>query len=47
MRPDPVLNGVISKMIARENQEMALIRQRSPVVETYIQKVRNIENDGT
>jgi hypothetical protein len=46
-RPDPVLDGVISKVITRENQEMAVIRQRSPVVETYIQKVRNTENDGT
>ena len=43
----PVLDGVISKIISRENQEMGLIRQRSPVVETYIQKARNIENDGS
>ncbi len=47
VRPDPVLDGVISKIIARENQEMVLIRQRSPVVETYIQKARNVENDGS
>ena len=47
VRPDPVLNGVISKIIARENQEMAIIRQHSPLVETYIQKVRITENDGS
>jgi hypothetical protein len=38
---------VLARVIARENQEMQLIRQRSPVVETYIQKVRITENDGS
>jgi hypothetical protein len=47
VRPDPVLDGVIAKIITRENQEMTLIRQRSPVVETYIQKARSVENDGS
>jgi len=47
VRPNPVLDGVISKIITRENQEMAAIRQRSPIVETYIQKARNTENDGS
>ena len=40
-------NDVVSKVIARENQEMGVIRQRSPLVETYIQKVRVTENDGS
>jgi hypothetical protein len=38
---------VVSKVIARENQEMGVIRQRSPLVETYIQKVKVEENGGT
>ena len=41
------LDQVISKVIARENQEMGIIRQRSPIVETYIQKVNITENDGS
>ena len=41
------LNEVVSKVIARENQEMGIIRQRSPIVETYIQKVNVTENDGS
>jgi hypothetical protein len=32
---------------SREKQEMAMIRQYAPVVETYIQKVRNTEHDGS
>ena len=39
------LNGAVAKIVARENQEMEIIRQRSPLVETYIQKVRNKENN--
>jgi len=47
--PQPVraVDQVVSKVIARENQEMAMIRQRSPMVETYIQKVKITENDGS
>jgi hypothetical protein len=41
------LDEVLSKVIARENQEMQVIRQRAPMVETYIQKVKVTENDGT
>ena len=40
-------DGVISGIITRENQEMAMIRQRSPMVETYIQKVKILEKDGS
>jgi hypothetical protein len=38
---------VVSKVIAREKQEMEVIRQHSPIVETYIQKIRVTENDGS
>ncbi len=41
------VDQVVSKVIARENQEMGMIRGRSPLVETYIQKVRVPEDDGT
>ena len=41
------LDQVVSKVASRETQEMAMIRQHSPLVETYIQKVRVSENDGT
>ena len=47
VQPDPALDGIVSKVIARENQEMEMIRQRSPMVETYVQKVKIIEADGT
>ena len=42
-----LLNQVVSKVTARENQEMQMIRQHAPLVETYIQKVRITENDGS
>src|SRR6202166_4554758 len=47
--PSPVgaLDQVVSKVTSRETQEMAMIRQHSPLVETYIQKVRITENDGS
>jgi hypothetical protein len=47
--PPPVgaLDQVVSRVTSRENQEMAMIQQRSPLVETYIQKVRVTENDGS
>jgi hypothetical protein len=45
--PVGALDQVVSKVTARENQEMAMIRQHSPLVETYIQKVRITENDGS
>jgi hypothetical protein len=41
------LSQVVDKIIARENQEMGVIRQRSPIVETYVQKVRTTgDNEG-
>jgi TonB family protein len=46
-QPSGALNEVVSKVIARENQEMDMIRQRAPMVETYIQKGRFTENDGS
>jgi hypothetical protein len=47
LQPVGALDTVVSKVIGRENQEMGIIRQHSPVVETYIQKVRITENDGS
>ncbi len=47
LQPVGALDAVVSKVIARENQELGIIRQRSPMVETYIQKVRITENDGS
>lgn len=38
---------VESRIIARENQEMAMIRTRSPIVETYIQKTKVTEDNGS
>jgi hypothetical protein len=35
------LGQVVAKMIARENQEMEIVRKYSPLVETYIQRVSN------
>jgi len=45
--PVGALDQVVSKVTSRENQEMAMIRKHSPLVETYIQKVRITENDGS
>ena len=45
--PVGALDQVVSKVATRETQEMAMIRQHAPLVETYIQKVRVSENDGT
>jgi hypothetical protein len=45
--PVGALDQVVSKVTSREAQEMAMIRQHSPLVETYIQKVRITENDGS
>ena len=39
------LDQVVSKVASREKQEMEMIRTHSPLVETYIQKVRVTEND--
>jgi hypothetical protein len=44
--PD-ALNEVVSKIVAREKQEMDVIRQRSPLVETYIQRTKMVERDGS
>jgi hypothetical protein len=38
------LDQIVSKVTSREKQEMAMIRQHSPLVETYIQKVKNTED---
>jgi hypothetical protein len=45
--PAGALEQVVSKITAREQQEMQMIRTHSPLVETYIQKVRITENDGS
>src|SRR5215472_4486623 len=45
--PVGALDQILSKVIAREGQEMKVIGERSPIVETYIQKVRITENDGS
>jgi hypothetical protein len=45
--PAGALEQVVSKVTAREQQEMRMIRTHSPLVETYIQKVRITENDGS
>ena len=45
--PVGALDLVVSKVTSREKQEMEMIRQHSPLVETYIQKVRITENDGS
>ena len=47
LQPPGALSVVVSKVIARENAEMNTIRQRSPIVETYVQKVRVTESDGS
>lgn len=38
------LEQIVSKVTSREKQEMAMIQQHSPLVETYIQKVRTAED---
>jgi len=45
--PGGALDQVVSKVTSREKQEMEMIREHSPLVETYIQKVRVTENDGS
>ncbi|HEY2645851.1 MAG TPA: hypothetical protein VGI34_02700 [Candidatus Acidoferrales bacterium] len=45
--PVGALDQVISKVTSREKQEMQMIREHAPLVETYIQKVRVTENDGS
>jgi len=35
------LDQVVTKIITRENQEMEVVRKYSPLVETYIQRVKN------
>jgi hypothetical protein len=37
----------IARIIARESQEIQTIRQRTPLVETYIQRVKLLEKDGS
>ena len=45
--PVGALDQVVSKVTSREKQEMEMIREHAPLVETYIQKVRVTENDGS
>src|ERR1700674_1646287 len=40
------LDQAVTRIIARENQEMVMIRGYSPLVETYIQKENNKKNNG-
>jgi hypothetical protein len=47
LAPVGALDQVIFRVSSRERQEMDMIRQRSPLVETYIQKVRITESDGS
>jgi hypothetical protein len=47
LAPVGALDQVVSKLTSREKQEMDMIRQHSPLVETYIQKARITENDGS
>jgi hypothetical protein len=45
-QPSPgALDQVVTRIMARENQEMETIRGYSPLVETYIQKVSNKKNN--
>lgn len=44
---DGPVDQVVSRVTSRENQEMEMIRQHSPLVETYIQKARIREKDGS
>jgi hypothetical protein len=41
-----VLNQITDKIVARETAEMASFRQYSPLVETYIQNMKNDKNNG-
>jgi hypothetical protein len=41
------LNQVVARIIARENQEMEIIRGYSPLVETYIQRAGNNKNGAS
>src|SRR6202166_4593008 len=47
LAPVGALDQVVSRVTSREKQEMEIIRHHSPLVETYIQKVRITENDGS
>ena len=39
--PNGALNQIVARVASREKQEMAMIRRHSPLVETYIQKVKS------
>lgn len=45
--PAGSFDQILSRIASRETQEIQLIRQHTPLVETYIQKVRIVESDGT
>ena len=40
------LDQVVARIIAREKQEMEVVRRYSPLVETYVQKVSNKKNNN-
>src|SRR6516165_3320987 len=42
-----VLGEVVDKIVAQENTEMQLLRQYSPLVETYVQYIRRDKQFGT
>src|SRR5579862_3232683 len=44
--PNGALDQIITKVVAREQAEMNTIRQYSPLVETYIQNLKNDKADG-
>jgi hypothetical protein len=41
------MDQIVAKIASREKLEIAMVREHSPLVETYIQKVRITENDGS
>jgi hypothetical protein len=43
--PSTAVQQTVARIVSRENEEMKVIRQYSPLVETYIQKVK-INDDG-
>ena len=45
--PTGAMDQIVAKIASREKQEIAMVREHSPLVETYIQKVRITENDGS
>jgi peptidase M48-like protein len=42
-----ISNGIVDRVVAQEQSELRLLRQYSPLVETYIQYVRRDKQQGT